>query len=199
MIASAKSGLMALVFCAAATAAQAEMSLPTERPIADPATLPAFASAVTGAPAAARRAPIQSFDDNTLTRMVASLTEGTRKIDAQLQCLADVVYHEARDRDLKAQLAVAEVVDNRVRSGRFADTVCNVVNQKGQFFPTASYKTPTASLKWRTAVAVAQIARERMLPGVTAGALFYHAASSAPLWRHDRLRVAEVGGNVFYR
>jgi spore germination cell wall hydrolase CwlJ-like protein len=198
MSATAKSGLMALVFCVAATAARAEMSLPTQRLNADPTLLPAFTSAVSGAPTRPRHAPTH-FDDQTLAKMVASLTEGASKIDADLQCLADVVYHEARDRDLKAQLAVAEVVDNRVRSGRFERTVCRVVNQKGQFFPTVAYKTPTASLKWRTAVAIARIARERMLPGVTSGALFYHAASAAPIWRRDRLKVAEVGGNVFYR
>src|SRR4051812_26291967 len=42
------------------------------------------------------------------------------EIDQELTCLAKIVHHEAGNQSAAGQLAVAQVVMNRVRSGRFA-------------------------------------------------------------------------------
>ena len=47
-----------------------------------------------------------------------------------LMCLALAVYHEARGENLDGQLAVAEVVINRVQDNGFPDDICAVVKQK---------------------------------------------------------------------
>ena len=44
-------------------------------------------------------------------------------------CLALNVYHEARDQPFKGQIAVAQVVMNRVHDDRYPDDVCSVVKQ----------------------------------------------------------------------
>jgi N-acetylmuramoyl-L-alanine amidase len=52
---------------------------------------------------------------------------------AALLCLSSVIHNEAGGEPLKGQIAVANVVLNRVASPRFPDSICSVVNQRGQF------------------------------------------------------------------
>ena len=46
-----------------------------------------------------------------------------------LMCMALNIYHEARNQSMVGQVAVAEVVMNRVEDSRFPDTICEVVKQ----------------------------------------------------------------------
>ena len=46
-----------------------------------------------------------------------------------MSCLAEAVYFEARSEPFIAQLAVANVVLERVYSERYPDNVCDVVHQ----------------------------------------------------------------------
>ena len=48
---------------------------------------------------------------------------------SELNCLVEAVYYEARSEPLIAQLAVANVVLERVRDERFPNTICEVVHQ----------------------------------------------------------------------
>ena len=50
-------------------------------------------------------------------------------LETALMCLAFNIYHEARSQSTIGQLAVAQVVMNRVDDDRFPDTVCEVVKQ----------------------------------------------------------------------
>src|SRR6202021_1565918 len=45
------------------------------------------------------------------------------------KCLTEAIYFEARGEAVRGQIAVAQVVMNRVFSGRYPDTVCGVVYQ----------------------------------------------------------------------
>ena len=120
--------------------------------------------------------------------------------EEDLVCLAKAVRHEAGGQARDGQLAVAQLIVNRLRSGRFADTVCGVVNQQGQFFATATYNPDRTSATWANAVAVAREALAGETPGVAPGALFFHAAYQPPRgFFRTRQRVAMLGGNIFYR
>ncbi len=124
-----------------------------------------------------------------------------RSLGPEVECMAKVVYHEAANQALPGQLAVAQVILNRVNGGgAFARTACAVVNQKGQFFRTRHFKVPAHDReRWRTAVAIADLARDRRLSQVAPGALFYHASFARPAWRRQHQRIAQVGDQVFYR
>lgn len=117
--------------------------------------------------------------------------------DSEIECLAVAVYHEARGEPRLGQLAVAQVVVNRARSGRFARTLCGVVAQPGQF----PFKTQAAHRRnpgqWERALAVARQVSDAETPSVAGGALYFHAARVAPGWR--RARVAAIGNHIFYR
>jgi spore germination cell wall hydrolase CwlJ-like protein len=50
-------------------------------------------------------------------------------IAAGFLCLAMNVYHEAKNQPFEGQVAVAQVVLNRVEDKRFPNTICEVVEQ----------------------------------------------------------------------
>ena len=144
------------------------------------------------APSAA--APAVTLDDR-----VAREGADVAALDPELECMAKVVHHEAANQSLKGQLAVAQLILNRVKSPLFPKSICAVVNQPGQFFHTARYFVPASSPRWHVAVGIARVARADDMPPVAPGALFYHASFARPYWAHRRVLVARVGGNVFYR
>ena len=124
----------------------------------------------------------------------------TAELDPELECLVKVVHHEAGNQSRRGQLAVAQLIMNRIQSGRFAATICGVANQPGQFFHTSSYNPPRGSAGWASAVEVARAARDGTAEAVAPGALFFHAAYAASgNFFRSRQRIASLGGNVFYR
>lgn len=142
-------------------------------------------------------------EEESETRSLAELVGdygGTETGDEETECLARAVYWESKGEPLHGQLTVAEVIINRSESGRFASTICGVVRQRGQFsFVRGGHipQPPQASRDWRTAVAIAQIARQGLADGAAPRALFFHARHARPGWRLTR--VATVGNHVFYR
>ncbi|TVV73279.1 cell wall hydrolase [Sphingomonas solaris] len=152
---------------------------------------------------------VLTADDSLLSSENAALIGDTRfadaadsddAIDDQLECMAKVVLHEAGNQPRDGQLAVAQLIVNRVESGRFADTVCGVVNQPGQFFRTASYNPRRDSAAWASAVSVSREATAGRSADVVEGAMFFRAAYSAPdSFFRTRTRVATLGDHVFYR
>jgi spore germination cell wall hydrolase CwlJ-like protein len=118
--------------------------------------------------------------------------------DRELQCLASGVYFEAKGEPLAGQLAVAETILNRTRSGRFPKTVCSVLTQRGQFSFVRGGHVPTgAGRAWRTAVAVAKVAQADLWDSAADDALFFHARHVSPGWR--MAKVAAIGNHIFYR
>jgi spore germination cell wall hydrolase CwlJ-like protein len=123
----------------------------------------------------------------------------SRVVDAELTCLAKVVVHEAGNQSREGQLAVAQVVMNRVNDsrGRFGRTICGVVMQRGQFFNVYAYNPPR-NARWFQALDVARQARDGTAAPVMEGALFFHAAYANMSFR-GRTRIGRLGGHVFYR
>lgn len=119
-------------------------------------------------------------------------------VDAELTCLAKVVLHESGNQPRAGQLAVAQVVMNRVNDprGRFGRTICGVVGQRGQFFNVNAYN-PRRDVRWFQALEVAREAREGRSDQVMEGALFFHAAYAGPF--RGRTRVGRIAGHIFYR
>ena len=135
----------------------------------------------------------------TLAALVESQeTAGT--VDAEQECLATSVYFEAKGEPLKGQLAVAETVLNRAQSGRFANSICGVIRQPGQFSFVRGGRVPKAnhdSRAWRQAVAIARIAQADLWNDVAPSALFFHATHVRPGFGGKR--IARLGNHIFYR
>lgn len=123
----------------------------------------------------------------------------------QFQCLAQVLYHEARGESLQGQLAVAEVVLNRVDDPAFPNTVCGVVHQGNgrgcQFSWTCDGRSDRIGQD-EVYDQVAKIARV-MLDGaprsLTEGATYFHTPAVRPDWSRRFTKTARVGNHIFYR
>lgn len=124
----------------------------------------------------------------------------TQTVDAELTCLAKVVVHEAGNQSRAGQMAVAQVVMNRVNDSRrrFGRTICGVIMQRGQFFNVHAYNPSRTNARWHRAVEVAREARDGTAAPVMAGALFFHAAYANVNFR-GRARIGRLGDHVFYR
>lgn len=130
---------------------------------------------------------------------LVSETQRPVDLDPELRCLAGAVYFESRGESLVGQLAVAHVVLNRARSGRFPKSLCGVVHQKSQFSFVRGGKMPAIrnGSQWNNAVAIAQIARDGSWKNHAPGALFFHARYVSPGWR--KTRIAQIDNHIFYR
>ena len=198
---------MAVVLSGAAT-------LPSSASLAAPApaeTAPAVAIAATPATIEAaspvevrtpvlRMAPIVEEGDpqpRSINGVVSAASAGN-EIDAELECLAKVVLHEAGNQSRTGQMAVAEVVMNRLQDprGRFGRSICGVVLQPGQFFNVHAYNG-RRDPRWRTAVEIARAVRAGDHQEVTNGGLFFRTAAGAGF--AGRTRVATIGAHAFYR
>ena len=117
-----------------------------------------------------------------------------------LGCMAEALYHEARGEGRKGQAAVAEVILNRVDSGRFPRTVCGVVNQRSQFSYTIGGKKRIRNgAAYARAVEIAKQALAGAPRTLTGGATYFHTTAVKPRWSHRFERTTRIGNHVFYR
>jgi spore germination cell wall hydrolase CwlJ-like protein len=158
----------------------------------DIARLRAAQSSFSTAPVADAAAP-GSLED------LVSAKAGDTADTAEDRCLAASVYYESKGEPLTGQLAVAQTIINRTRSGRFADSVCGVVKQPGQFsfMRHGEVPTPAANSAWTRAVAIARIARDGLWKQIAPAALFFHARYVSPGW--GKSRIASIGNHIFFR
>jgi N-acetylmuramoyl-L-alanine amidase len=115
-------------------------------------------------------------------------------------CIAKVVLHEAGNQPRAGKVAVAQTLVNRLRDGRFGDTICDVANQRGQYFDLARYEPARDTDRWADAMDVARDVLSGDSESVAPGAMFFRA-NYAPAngFFRGRTRVASVGAHVFYR
>lgn len=143
-------------------------------------------------------APIVPQRAASLAHMVRA-TAYVEPENAQLRCLANGVYFESNGESLDGQLAVAHVIINRARSGRFATSYCGVLTQRSQFSFVRGGVVPQAprGASWQRSVAIARIAEAQSWRNPAPGALFFHAARVSPGW--NRPRIAQIDNHIFYR
>ena len=172
----------------------AAVSAPLNSPVPSLAPQP-LGTAPIDTPIAVPTAPKASFA--SLADAVAA-QDGLME-DEHLRCLASAVYFESQGEPLAGQLAVAQVIINRTRSGRFAPDVCGVVKQRGQFGFVRGGEIPAvpqSRAAYRTAIAVAKVAMAEAWQAPAADALYFNGARE----RHAGVRrIALIGHHAFYR
>ncbi len=118
----------------------------------------------------------------------------------EFQCLSEALYFEARGEGRKGQAAVAEVILNRVDSGKFPDSVCGVVNQRGQFsYKGAGVKKIHEKGAYQRSQSVARAALEGAPRTLTDGATYFHTPAVRPSWARRFVRTVKIGSHIFYR
>ena len=176
------------LFCAAhASASPAGMWRTAQKPIpAALAPLPAEQGIMP--PQEPQTDPAAGSD--TAAESPAGRYDALELSDADLTLLAQIVYLEARGEPYEGQVAVAEVVLNRVLSDAFPDTVSEVIYQRGQFTPAAR---AASTMPGETQIAAAADAADGLDCVTDADVVYF---SGAPC--NDAV-FAEIGGHWFCR
>ncbi len=123
-----------------------------------------------------------------------------------LICLALTVYYEARSEPMVGQVAVAQVVLNRVEHTAYPSTICEVVHQGGTYRHRCQFsywcdgkpETPSDYRAWRLAKVIAQLTHDGVLTADVEDATHYHADYSSPSWRNQMHLIATIGRHFFY-
>lgn len=126
----------------------------------------------------------------------------------QLSCMTQNVYWEAASEPAEGKIAVAQVVMNRVESGKFPATPCQVIFQKSiiyekvicQFSWACDHVMTTKPVRkdlWHESQEAAKMVliEGYRLPSIK-GALYYHADYVNPNW--NRRQKAQIGRHIFY-
>ena len=124
------------------------------------------------------------------------------------KCLANAVYFEARGEPIRGQIAVAQVVMNRVFSPFYPKTVCDVVYQNANRhnacqFTFACDGIPDIVTEPDAWARATRIARDMLdgklwMPEV-AKSTHYHAYWVRPTWVHEMKKMFKLGVHTFYR
>ncbi len=140
--------------------------------------------------------------------MIAAAILPRQTVDPQQHdCLTEALYFEARGESRQGQMAVAEVILNRVDSADYPNSVCGVIGQGGTALYSCqfTYRCDGRPIRFHERDAhrqVAQVAHE-MLAGqprtLTDGATHYHTRAVHPSWANRFPRTTTVGAHHFYR
>jgi spore germination cell wall hydrolase CwlJ-like protein len=126
----------------------------------------------------------------------------------QEKCLTDAVYFEARGEAVRGQMAVAQVVMNRVFSGFYPTTVCGVVYQNKNRHLACQFTFACDGIPdvvkepdmWERARKIARATMDgRLWLPEVAKSTHYHAYWVHPSWVHEMKKMYRTGVHTFYR
>ena len=128
--------------------------------------------------------------------------------DKEIRCLATAIYYEARSEPIEGQLAVAQVIMNRIRSEHYPATVCGVVYEGAErgtgcqfsFTRGGAVTARKDAGRWLQAMELARRVADGGVWLKSVGhATHYHADYVSPVWTRDMNRIQQVGRHIFYR
>ncbi len=152
----------------------------------------------------------------------------TMLIDPNTLCLAENIYHEARNEPTAGMVAVGNVTMNRVGSKRFPNSICEVVHQGPHY---ESHKTRYDKdlpdnlriyypkkhrcqfswycdglsdaiynkRKFQHILELSVEIRRRVYPDITDGATHYHADYVHPKWADVYKHTVTIDTHIFYK
>jgi len=119
-----------------------------------------------------------------------------------VECLARNIFFEAGVEGTMGKYAVAQITINRLQTGYWGNTICNVVYSPDQFSWTDNPDLKTVKLKsknWYDSRRVAQtVLRQGLRIKILSKSLFYHADYVSPKWKDNDSKVAKIGRHIFY-
>lgn len=133
------------------------------------------------------------------------LAVGTRK---EQKCLAEAIYFEARGEEELGQVAVAQVVLNRVKNPAYPNSICGVVYQNKHKRNRCQFSFACDGIRDRIASPVAWKTAERLTKEVLDGKRYlkmvdasthYHADYVNPRWAKSMAKRGKIGLHIFYK
>ena len=128
--------------------------------------------------------------------------------EKETRCLATAIYYEARSEPIEGQLAVAQVIMNRIRTQYYPATVCGVVYEGAErrtgcqfsFTCGGAVSARKDAPRWQQALDLAQKVADGQVWLKSIGyATHYHATYVSPAWTREMNRIQQIGRHIFYR
>ena len=137
-------------------------------------------------------------------------------LETALMCMALNMYHEAKNQSMLGQLAVGQVVMNRVEDKRFPDNVCDVITEAVTYKGTNKPVLHQCQFSWwcdgksdqprehnslRTSKALAELMLKEGHDITVIGneATHYHSNDVHPYWANDLHKIRRIGKHIFYK
>ncbi|MFN4012191.1 MAG: cell wall hydrolase [Pannonibacter sp.] len=126
----------------------------------------------------------------------------------ELRCLAEAIYFEARGESEEGQVAVGQVVLNRVKNPAYPDTVCEVVYQNRHKRNRCQFSFACDDIPDRVSEGAPWARAQRLAKDLVAGAQYlrmvdasthYHATYVRPRWAGQMSKRGQVGLHIFYK
>jgi spore germination cell wall hydrolase CwlJ-like protein len=133
---------------------------------------------------------------------------GNKVSEKDFSCMATAIYFEARGEAYRGQVAVGQVVLNRVAHRLYPDTICSVVYQNKSKRNACQFSFACDGIPERITEQKAWAQAEEIARGVISGALYlpevgyathYHATYVRPQWAPRMKKVTKIGQHVFYQ
>lgn len=127
---------------------------------------------------------------------------GVKYTSRDAECLAKNIYHEAGVESHKGKLAVGQVTLNRVKTGRWGDSICDVVYAKAQFSwtldPEKRKEKPKGELWDESKEAAREILHGRKLKYFEEAKFYHTDYIKTPFWADKKAKIMQVGQHIFY-
>lgn len=146
---------------------------------------------------------IQAIERNQLMAHVKQRQIEAAEFKANEEyCLAKNIYHEAGVESERGMIAVGQVTLNRVATGRWGNSICEVVHSYKQFSwtldPSKVEEKPRGELWEKSLAAAHKVFAGKRIKAV-ANSLFYHTDYiKTPYWADKKARIAQIGQHMFY-
>jgi len=154
-----------------------------------------------------------SIGAEALLMLILQKTDIKPEIKPQeVYCLSLNIYQEARGEPAEGQVAVANVVRNRVNSKHYPNTYCKVVQQRSgrvcQFswycdglndHPVFRSRNSVNAQAFTAAVGIALQVLTGSIKDNTHGSVYFHADYVKPRWARIKTKTVKYGNHIFYR
>ncbi|NVK34758.1 MAG: cell wall hydrolase [Rhodobacteraceae bacterium] len=124
------------------------------------------------------------------------------------KCLAEAIYFEARGENEDGQVAVAQVVLNRVKNPSYPASICGVVYQNKHRRNRCQFSFACDGIRdrisqpasWKTAQRLAkEVVNGTRYSKLVDASTHYHATYVKPRWAKSMARLGKIGQHIFYK
>ncbi len=128
--------------------------------------------------------------------------------EKELWCMATAIYFESRGESYRGQVAVGQVVMNRVAHKIYPKTICNVVFQNQNMRNACQFSFACDGIPETVTEPKAWAQAEEIAKGVINGTLYlsevgkathYHATYVYPYWAPRLKKNVKIGHHIFYQ
>jgi len=184
-------------------------------------SMPRFVGAATAGDSEREQAKTIAIEDGSqVVKTKHERVESLFTDEQEAKCLAMALYHEARGEAKLGQIAVAQVILNRVKSTKYPDSICGVVYENAEMFNRCQFSFACDKISDEPGDAEAWARMQQLtedvlctpactyhphrdpalarLPDSLRKASHYHTVRVRPSWSRRIDRAGRIGAHIFY-